>query len=78
MQATVLTFQDGSLTAVADDVAIRLTPFSNDSLAKSLRRRLTGPSVHAELAERNLQRVAEFSWQPLATEILNFNQRHGA
>jgi glycosyltransferase involved in cell wall biosynthesis len=59
----VITSNVSSLPEVVGDAAVLIDPYEPDAIADALRRVLSEPALHADLRERGLQRVREFSWE---------------
>jgi glycosyltransferase involved in cell wall biosynthesis len=57
-----------SLPEVGGDAALYFDPNSEDSIADTLRQLLSEPDLRSELAQRGLERAAQFSWDRAAEE----------
>ena len=59
----VITSNVSSLPEVVGDAAVLIDPYEPDAIADAMRRVLTDASLRADLRERGLRRVSEFSWE---------------
>jgi glycosyltransferase involved in cell wall biosynthesis len=58
----VITSNVSSLPEVVGDAAILIDPYEPDEIAAAMRRVLTEPGLRADLHDRGLARVKQFSW----------------
>jgi glycosyltransferase involved in cell wall biosynthesis len=66
----VITSTTGCTPEVAGDAALLVNPRDVDAIAGAIRRVLRDSALRAQLIERGLARVAEFSWRKAAEESL--------
>jgi glycosyltransferase involved in cell wall biosynthesis len=59
----VITSNVSSLPEVVGDAAFLIDPYDADAIADAMRRVLSEPALRADLRERGLRRVREFSWE---------------
>lgn len=59
-----------SLPEVVGDAALLVNPRNTEEIAVAMHRLLTDDALHAELAEKGLQRAATFSWERAASKTL--------
>ena len=59
----VITSNVSSLPEVVGDAAILIDPYDPDAIAEAMRRVLTDETLRADLREKGLARVQEFSWE---------------
>jgi glycosyltransferase involved in cell wall biosynthesis len=57
-----------SLPEVVGDAALTFDPTEQEAITAALRRLLSEPALGRELAERGLDRAAQFSWDRVAAE----------
>jgi alpha-1,3-rhamnosyl/mannosyltransferase len=60
-----------SLLEVCSDAVLYFDPADVEAIAKALRQALADPDLRAELRERGLARVAQFSWERTARQTLH-------
>ena len=65
----VITSDVSSLPEVAGDAALTVTPTNLDALTGALERVLTDTSLQAELIQRGLERVQQFTWERSAEQL---------
>lgn len=65
----VITSDVSSLPEVAGDAALTVTPTDLDALTGALERVLTDTSLQAELIQRGLERVQQFTWERSAEQL---------
>ena len=65
----VITSDVSSLPEVAGDAALTVTPTNLDALTGALERVLTDTSLRAELIQRGLERVQQFTWDKSAEQL---------
>jgi len=59
----VITSNVSSLPEVVGDAALLIDPYEPDAIADAMRRVLTEPALAADLRQRGLARVKDFSWE---------------
>jgi glycosyltransferase involved in cell wall biosynthesis len=67
----VITSNLCSLPEVVGDAALRIDPYSTDSIAEGIYKVLSDSRLYNELVSRGLERAKQFSWEKTAKETLN-------
>ena len=65
----VITSNVSSLPEVVGDAAVLIDPYDPGAIADAMRRVLTDSALHADLRQRGLARVRDFSWERSVTRV---------